>query len=392
MLIASLFAVLLNLSTPSSYRERFPLPGPTVPEGWGVNVNLKDMDEDDLGAIEATGAKWIRLDLQWNRVEQRAGVFKFSKYDPVIDGLQRHGLRAILILDYGNKAEGVDVPSTPEGRTAFANFAAAAVRHYKHKGVIWEIWNEPNLGHFWHGQPNAGEYASLVRQVVPVMRAESSDEWIMGMATSRFDWPFIESCFQTGVLEDLDAVSVHPYRDNNDPETVASDWAQLDNLIAKYEPSGKHVMPICSEWGYSTYSKGVSEQKQGEYAAREYLANLAAGVPLTIWYSWKDRSDASSEKEQNFGMVHADLQPKASHDTMQRVVSGLSGYTFDQRADLGNDLDVALVFRRGTSRKLAAWTSDGRQKEVRLPASLSQFAPSGRRFTLTNDVQVVSGS
>jgi hypothetical protein len=390
MLVASLAAfMMLGHVGLADYREQFPMPDLTVPTGWGVNVNLKDMDDQDIEAIADTGAKWIRLDLLWSRAEQKSGKYDFSKYDPVIDGFSRKGIRPILILDYGNKVHDVEAPSTREGRTAYADFAVAAVNHYRHRGVIWEIWNEPNLAHFWRGAPSADEYAALVRVAVPAMRAASPDEWIIGGATSRFDWTYLEDCFSKGMLTELDGVSIHPYRDQNSPESVVADWTQLRSLLAKYAP-GKPITLICSEWGYSTYSKGVSERAQGEFAAREYLANLSAGVPLTIWYAWRDRPDASSEKEQHFGLVDGDLHPKQAHDMVASTLGALNGYTFDSNVDLG-DGNFGLIFKKGMDRKFAAWTTANTSTSVHLPATAAWFARgNNRQITLSRDVQILS--
>lgn len=390
MLVANLVAAFM-LSTPgvSAYRDQFPMPDLTVPSGWGVNVNLSNMDDKNIDAIANTGARWIRMDLQWSRVEQKAGVYDFSKYDPVIDGVTRKGLRALLILDYGNKVHDVDAPRTREGRAAFAAFAAETVKHYRHRGIIWEIWNEPNLSHFWRGEPSADEYAALVRVTAPAMREVSSDEWIIGGATSRFDWPYLEQCFEKGMLKDLDGVSIHPYRDQKAPESVVDDWAELRSLVAKYSPD-KPITLICSEWGHSTYSKGVSERAQAQFAMREYLTNLSAGVPLTIWYSWRDRPEASSEKEQHFGLMDSDTRPKQGHDSIPNVLGGLNGYKFGYAVNWG-DPDFGFVFKKGTTSKLAAWTADKQPKVVRLPASEAWFATvSGRQVNLSNDVRVLS--
>ncbi len=55
-------------------------------------------------------------------------------------------IRIVFILDYGNDLYGGgNAHHFDAGRAAFARFAAAAARHYRGKGIIWEIWNEPNL-------------------------------------------------------------------------------------------------------------------------------------------------------------------------------------------------------------------------------------------------------
>ena len=389
MLIAAITALLLH--SPPDYRAKFPLPDLTVPSGWGVNVNLKDMDDASIQKIADLGAKWIRLDLAWSRVEQSKGNYDFSRYDPVMDGLSRRGLRAILILDYGNKVYDVDAPRTREGRAAFAAYASEAVKHYRHRGVIWEVWNEPNLSHFWRGEPSAAEYSALVRVVVPAMRTVSSDEWIIGPGASRFDTRFLEGCFQKGVLGDFDAISIHPYRDLKPPEGVDDDWASLRSLVAQYAPAGKKIPLLCSEWGYSTFTRGVSEKKQGNFAIRAYLNNLAAGVPLTILYSWRDRPDASNEKEQHFGIVDSDVRPKGGFDTVQNLLGSLDGFTLDSRVPLGDDGNMALLFRKGTSQRLVTWTNNVMGQDVRFPANIAWFATNNNRsMHLTDSVQVLT--
>lgn len=389
MLITPVLAALLIGNGAADYRSRFPMPDLAVPSGFAVNVNLREATDEDMNAMRDLGAKWARIDLLWSRVEQKAGVYDFSRYDPLVEGLARRGMRPILILDYGNKVYDVDAPRTREGRTAFAAFAAAAVKHYRQQGVLWEIWNEPNLSHFWRGEPSAEEYAALVRVVVPAMREVSTDEWIMGPGTSRFDWDFLKTCFQQGVLSDFDAVSVHPYRDKAEPESVDVDWARLRGLIEQFAPKGKTMPMICSEWGYSTYSKGVSPQKQGQLAMRMYLSNLAAGVPLTVWYSWKDRPDASSEKEKSFGLFDAAGFPKAGYSLVQSGLLALDGYQLDTRVEVNDSDTMALLFRKGSEKKLALWSSAPKPSELTLPATLAPFVGFGRHVQLGNAVQVL---
>ena len=52
----------------------------------------------------------------------------------------------MFILDYGNRLyDHGQAPRSDSARAAFARFAAAAARHFRGQGVIWEIWNEPNI-------------------------------------------------------------------------------------------------------------------------------------------------------------------------------------------------------------------------------------------------------
>jgi hypothetical protein len=74
-------------------------------------------------------------------------VYDFAEYDNLVAVFIQHGITPYLILDYGNPLydEG-RAPVSPTAVAALATFATAAVRRYRGQGVIWEFWNEPNIG------------------------------------------------------------------------------------------------------------------------------------------------------------------------------------------------------------------------------------------------------
>jgi hypothetical protein len=95
----------------------------------------------------------------------------------------------LFILDYGNPLYGEGAPRTDEARNAFARWAVAAARHFANRGVMWEVYNEPNNGMFW--QPtNASEYALLAITVGKAFRASVPNEKLMGPAVSEMDLSF----------------------------------------------------------------------------------------------------------------------------------------------------------------------------------------------------------
>ena len=162
------------------------------------------------------------------------------------------------------------------------------------------------------------------------------------------------------MLEYLDAVSVHPYRSaQTPPETAASDYQKLRTLIERYAPpSKKDQIPILSgEWGYATHKKGVSLETQAAFAARQQLSNLLNGVPLSIWYDWKNDGPDPNENEHNFGTVMPDLKPKPAYGAIQTLTRELSGYCIARRVAVPSDKDyVLLCTNKAGARKLAAWT------------------------------------
>jgi len=225
--------------------------------------------------------------------------------------------------------------------------------------VLWEIWNEPNI-HFWAPKPDAAQYTTLALATAKAIREADPQATIIGPASAGFPWEFLESVFKSGVLEYLDAVSVHPYRNpQHPPETAAPDYQKLRGLIERYAaPTKQGRLPILSgEWGYSTYTKGVGLETQAAYAARQQLSNLLNGVPLSIWYDWKNDGPDPNENEHNFGTVLPDLTPKPAYVAIKTLTRELSGYRIARRLALPGDKDYALLCtNRAGEQKLAAWT------------------------------------
>lgn len=349
------------------------IPTATIPNGVGVNIHFVTGAKEDLDMIAAAGFKFIRMDFAWDSTEPNRGQYVWKAYDELTANLDHRGIRAIYILDYVNTAyEGtVDAthpfthesqkhtasPRHPESIAAFGRWAAAAAKHFHGHKIIWEIYNEPN-GFFWKPKPDAKEYAALAVATAKAIHEAEPSATVVAPAMAGFEWPFFETLFQSGALQYLDAITVHPYREPNlPPETAASDFKKLRELIARYAPSGKKNMPILSgEWGYSTHTHGVSLETQAAYLVRQQLSNLLNGVPFSIWYDWKNDGQDANENEHNFGTVGWDLQPKPAYIAISNMVRELNGYKLERRVDQPNDKDYVLLFSSGKKRKIAAWT------------------------------------
>ena len=337
------------------------LPGPTLPNGFGVNIHFRGQPHD-LDMIAEGGFKLVRMDLTWAVIEQNKGIYEFEKlgYDSLSEGCSKRGIRILYILDYGNTLyeKGRSV-RTQAGREAFAHFAEAAAERYAGRGILWEIWNEPNIKHFWDSQPSAEDYCKLVEMTAPRIKKADPNALVVAGATSQIPFEWLEDCFKRGLLEWIDVLSVHPYR-SQPPETVVADYAELRRLVARYVPRAKQMPIISGEWGYSNLNwdqTRLSEQEQAEYLARMFLTNLHQGVDVSIWYDWKNGGTDLNEREHQFGTVRHDCNPKAAYLAAKVLASTLAGYALDARLDLGNDKDFALRLTNGEREAIAFWTT-----------------------------------
>lgn len=370
----------------NAYRSHFPLPDAVVGSGWGVNIHFTKPEPGEMDAIAGAGFKWVRMDFMWAAVERVRGRYDFSAYDELMTALADHHMRALFILDYGNDLYGPDSPNTDAQRAAFARFAGAAMAHFRHRGVVWELWNEPNIS-FWKPTPDAGQYALLEAAVRAEHTRVARDEWYVGPGTSTFDWRFLEFCLAnclhraTGAA--WDGISVHPYRGGS-PESVDADWQRLGREADA--AAGRQVALVSSEWGYSCAPGGVSEDRQADYAVRAYFANLMSGVDLSILYDWKDDGASATDPEAHFGTVHQDLRAKAGYRLIQTVNRDLAGFRYGYRLDLGDPHAYALVFRRGADVRVYGWLDHDGQESLSLAPGENPVTLNARpaRLSLSN--------
>ncbi len=342
----------------------------------GVNIHFVTGHENDLDMIAEAGFKYVRMDFIWSSTEREKGVYDWSGYDELTSNLEKRGLGALYILDYSNSLyeetvesinpingkvrKNVASPQHPESVKAFARWSAAAAEHFRDKNIIWEIWNEPNI-FFWSPKPDVKQYTTLAIATAKAIREKVPDASIIGPATSEVAQSFLESFFSSGVLSYLDAVSVHPYRNySKSPETAATDYRELRELIERYAPVGKKEMPIISsEWGYSTHTEGVSIQTQAEYIVRMQLSNCLNNIPLSIWYDWMNDGKDPGEREHNFGTVTNDLKPKPGYQAVQVMNHQMEGYQLTRRIDVSNDNDYLLLFRNDNNDyRISSWTTE----------------------------------
>ena len=156
---------------------------------------------------------------------------------------------------------------------------------------MWEIWNEPNVAGFWTPKPDAAAYGALVAETAPVLRAADPSGMVVGLSLGGCVWDrdFVRGAFAAGLLAHVDAISLHLYP-APDVEGASS---YFDELRGQMRAAGRERPIVCSEMGTQTHD----ETRQWEYLSRMTDGNVRAGLPLTIWYSFRD------DEEGHFGMV-----------------------------------------------------------------------------------------
>ena len=335
------------------------LPSSTGVVTDGVSVQLHAYPSDSQrDRIQAAGVKFIRDDLLWDVVETTQGSYNWAgaswaPYDQFVsDGAARGIHMLYTLLDGGQNLYGGVDPTSAAWRQAFTNYAAAAAGHFAETGTIFEIWNEPENA----GISDPSNYMALANQVIPAMRTADPNctIWLRRASNS-----FLTTCYQQGLLDLVDAVSVHPYQSGS-PEAVVSTYTGIRSLMQTY--GGKTLPIVSSESGYSTGSGGSSyvstPQLQGDYLARTFLVNFSQHIPLSNWYEWDDDGSAGAY-EGNFGIGGLTNNVSTpAYQELQLLTKSLNGETFTTKLNDGHTSDWLLVFTAPDGQQtLAAWTT-----------------------------------
>jgi len=348
------------------------LPSTTIPASFGFNIHITGPDKD-WDEIKSVGGKYVRWDFSWDNIEKTKGVYNLAGHDKMLDALDARGIRVVAVLAYRNPLY-KDPETTDEGREAYSKFAAECVKHFKGRGFMWEIWNEPNVG-FWHGtggKMNSPEYAqdyvALVKKALPAMRAADPDCYILGGSVSclwknSFQW--VDAVFKEGLLQTgINALSVHPYgyprpelcMEGGKPGEEGYDL--LREKMAKAN-APKDFPVLDTEVGYSL-KKGNPEQ-QGMLGVRTYLVDQMCNIRMTIWYNW-DENDAKEMRVRTIGSE----QPLPIYNAFKNMTAELTGFHYVERLPGESKLDYIPSFvNEAGDRKVVAWTTpQGRDEKV----------------------------
>jgi hypothetical protein len=387
-------------------------------EAMGIAVPHFDASRPVDAAVRVeAGARWVRRDIAWHRVESEVGTFDFTRADAVVDTELSAGVEVLAVLDYGHPAyaDGANGDSTfpPDDASDFGRYAAAVAEHFRGRVSAYEIWNEPNFFLFWKPEPSPEAYAELAQEAADRIRAADPDATIvLGGSLGNWDtlsyegqpWGFLEAVLaaRPDLLERVDALAFHPYTwlQQEVPEATSGNADPLqtsyvdmiDDLKRITADAGRPDLPLwATEQGFHTATKsilsfGVSEEEQGHLLVRSTVLALAHGVEKVFHYTYRDGSEGLYDKESHFGLVRhlpdagEDQEPerKPAFEAYQTLASALAdAVRVDDLRDalsLAADVYAFRLVSHQAADTTVAWTTSA----------------SGASFTLSDVVVDVS--
>lgn len=342
---------------------------------WGAHIlSVTERLPDGRHRLELAaemGLEVVRLGVSWANMEPRRGErfqFYWDNLDQILTLAESLNLRVVLIVaetpcwasfdparycgdeTLTNDVRNATPPSDPED---YADFMRTLVKLYGDRVYAWEVWNEPNIGHFWRGFPprqflgfwpsvRPGEplmtrpdaafaYTKVLKAAYRAIKGVDKRAIVLAGSTAGSDTYFINAMYQSGAKGNFDGLSLHPYSALMEDGTV--DWINECNrppwCFDKGIKSVRDLMvnvyqddkPIWfTEFGMSSNSGfgGVSEETQAEYLRQvaERLASLDY-VKAAIWFNLVSTDEQNTEG--HFGLYHADLSLKPAGTVMQSL-------------------------------------------------------------------------
>jgi len=357
-----------------------------TPAGLGINIHFTGK-QVDIDRISDADFDLVRTDLFWSSIEKEKGEYEFESngYDELTYELLSKGIRPYYVLDYSNLLYEEDgtLIETEEGLQAFNQYVKEATERYKNKGIIWEVWNEPNI-QSWSPK----KYYDLLKQTSTTIKENDRSGYVVapalaGLSDESLTW--LEQLFQEGALDYIDALSVHPYRSWS-PETVSYEYKNLKELLKKY--SSKSIPIISGEWGYSTgngwYGLNLTEEQQAAYLIRMILMNMLEDIPISVIYGWENDGTDEHNGEHHFGIRHHDTTyAKLAYEAINTFSYLTSNYQLLERIETDHLDDYVIKFINDEEQELYIMWSVDSNHEIKFPLKKDEgqvFSMLGKRL------------
>ncbi len=231
------------------------------------------------------GAGVIRDSVHWPAVETVRGRHDFTPANSGhVDRACAGGTKVLLGLEPRNPLyDGRQTAFSAAGRAGFAAYVQAVAARWPGCVIAVEVGNEINGERGIIGPAAADRIAAhvaLLRTVRGAVKPDHPGLALLGGSTNTIATGFLAQLFRAGMLDLVDGIAIHPYRD--EPEGVEREIARL---CAAMRAAGGEK-PI---WA-TEFSRDFA---RAEDAAPFYLKMRAlmegAGVQAHLWYALADQ-------------------------------------------------------------------------------------------------------
>jgi hypothetical protein len=332
-----------------------------------------DMLKDAGVASARQSFSWCELEttgrgVYWDAVNNKPS---WQKYDQIVDILNAAGIKVMARLDNAptwsrtgrDNAPGNCQKGPPTDLNAYADFVRTFTDHYRGRVAAVQIWNEPNLGVEWTGEPlNAVRYTDMLRRAYAAAKQGDPNVLVVtaAMAPTKAtppvgisDLTFYEQMYQAGARGAFDALAVNVYGLGEPPDDrrLSPDRFNVSRPILVHdimERYGDRQTPIwATEFGYNSLPKGWTGEPSiwGDNVDEETQARYIVGGltrmtqewpwmgPIFVWgFRWAERPGTFGKDPNNpvgpakpepyFALVNYDFTPRPAWLAVKQFTRG----------------------------------------------------------------------
>jgi hypothetical protein len=311
--------------------------------------------EARFDAMQDADIAWGRYDFSWRSVEGAGkGLYDWSAQDYAVAQANARGMHIYAGLGYTPSWASVagNGNSPPINNQDWYDYVYATVSRYKDSIKYWELWNEPDLGHFWGG--TKAEFIELFKIGADAAHAADPDCMVLGPEVSSaggsIGW-MVDLLQQAG--NRIDIITFHQY--GGEP---AERLASIDLMHDFIENSGYGNKPI---W---VTESGWASDTIGEQTQADHLTGILAGMASRPWWKkffyyqiWEgatDRAGLLRQDESRKPAWFAYRDFTAANPTRETVSVNLSTTDIEDGVNLvtvGDGNTTPTTIARGASRR-----------------------------------------
>lgn len=338
-----------------------------VPSGFlGLLAGPTPFDPRDAAEIADTRIRRARIGLGWSQAQPHRGPFSWTASDVMIARLAENGIGVLPTLGSTPSwvaGKGTTPPIGDQAsEDAWQTFVTAAVRRYRPGGTFWrpgpdgtspfharcgcdarpvpirawQIWNEPNLKHYFTPKPSPRRYAKLVNLSRSAIDAADSDAKLVLAGLSDGGNPdnprpaqYLKRFYRIpGVKRNFDAVAIHPYARSIDNLRIA--MTRFRRVMKERHDRQTRLWITEVGWGSGHpnrygHNKGLRGQRRMVQRSMTLLAHKrkAWHVEHAYWFFWRDPPKSVGHLACSFctsaGLLKHNRRPKPAYRTYRRL-------------------------------------------------------------------------
>lgn len=336
-----------------------------------------------IKVAKSTNLKYVMLPIVFKPSYIKNGKYNYSEFDTAVKTAKDNNLTPIVVFSSDNRADADNYRKDSKSTIDYyQNMIKESIQRYSGRGVIWQMWNEPN-GLFWFDQSMDGEDASLVKswtdmgaQIQNWVREYDPDSvFLAGALAGDYSATkkVLQMSLQDGLADHADAIANHPYLssrlNNGAPESLlrVNSRSTLQALAPSTAKDKLKKIPlVTTEFGYSmakTHLGQWSASDQANYLARSIFILDMMHQPIISLYALVDEGNGNNGQWGMYSGTAPNYKPKQSGQLIAQLLSNLNGFAYRKRITQSSKGDYVLQYvKTGANSRYVAWTTGGNHR------------------------------